>query len=45
VPKTKAILFVTPEINGIFILKKEVCSTAALVKKHDLFLISDEVYH
>ena len=44
-PKTKAILICNPgNPTGYLYSKEEIQQLAALVKKHDLFLISDEVY-
>lgn len=44
-PKTKAILICNPgNPTGYLYSKEEIKQLAALVKKHDLFLISDEVY-
>ena len=44
-PKTKAILICNPgNPTGSLYSKEEIMQLAALVKKHDLFLISDEVY-
>ncbi|EKF55896.1 aspartate aminotransferase [Galbibacter marinus] len=44
-PKTKAILICNPgNPTGYLYTKEEIKKLAALVKKHDLFLISDEVY-
>ena len=44
-PKTKAILICNPgNPTGYLYTKEEIMQLAALVKKHDLFLISDEVY-
>ncbi|MER3373473.1 MAG: pyridoxal phosphate-dependent aminotransferase [Allomuricauda sp.] len=44
-PKTKAILICNPgNPTGYLYRKEEIQQLAALVKKHDLFLISDEVY-
>ena len=44
-PKTKAILICNPgNPTGYLYSKEEILKLAALVKKHDLFLISDEVY-
>ena len=44
-PKTKAILICNPgNPTGYLYSKEEIMQLAALVKKHDLFLISDEVY-
>ncbi len=44
-PKTKAILICNPgNPTGYLYSKEEMQKLAALVKKHDLFLISDEVY-
>jgi aspartate aminotransferase len=44
-PKTKAILICNPgNPTGYLYSKKEIMQLATLVKKHDLFLISDEVY-
>lgn len=44
-PKTKAILICNPgNPTGYLYSKEEINRLAALVKKHDLFLISDEVY-
>lgn len=44
-PKTKAILICNPgNPTGYLYSKTELKQLAALVKKHDLFLISDEVY-
>ena len=44
-PKTKAILICNPgNPTGYLYSKSEIKQLAALVKKHDLFLISDEVY-
>ena len=44
-PKTKAILICNPgNPTGYLYSKTEVKQLATLVKKHDLFLISDEVY-
>ena len=43
--KTKAILICNPgNPTGYLYSKEEIMQLAALVKKHDLFLISDEVY-
>lgn len=44
-PKTKAILICNPgNPTGYLYSKEEMMQLAALVKKHDLFLIADEVY-
>lgn len=44
-PKTKAILICNPgNPTGYLYTKEEIQKLAALVQKHDLFLISDEVY-
>ncbi len=44
-PKTKAILICNPgNPTGYLYTKEEVKKLAALVKKHDLFLVADEVY-
>ena len=44
-PKTKAILICNPgNPTGYLYSKTEIQQLASLVKKHDLFLISDEVY-
>ncbi len=44
-PKTKAILICNPgNPTGYLYSKEEIQKLAALVKKHDLFLIADEVY-
>jgi len=44
-PKTKAILICNPgNPTGYLYSKEEIMQLAALVKKHDLFLIADEVY-
>ena len=44
-PKTKAILICNPgNPTGYLYSKEEIGQLAALVKKHDLFLIADEVY-
>ena len=44
-PKTKAILICNPgNPTGYLYSKQEIQSLVALVKKHDLFLIADEVY-
>jgi len=44
-PKTKAILICNPgNPTGYLYSKAEIKQLAVLVKKHDLFLISDEVY-
>ncbi|MDG1384510.1 MAG: pyridoxal phosphate-dependent aminotransferase [Flavobacteriaceae bacterium] len=44
-PKTKAILICNPgNPTGYLYSKTEIQQLATLVKKHDLFLISDEVY-
>ena len=44
-PKTKAILICNPgNPTGYLYSKSEIKQLAILVKKHDLFLISDEVY-
>ncbi|TYP98772.1 aspartate aminotransferase [Tenacibaculum adriaticum] len=44
-PKTKAILICNPgNPTGYLYSKEEIRKLAALVKKHDLFLIADEVY-
>ncbi len=44
-PKTKAILICNPgNPTGYLYSKDEIMQLAALAKKHDLFLISDEVY-
>ncbi len=44
-PKTKAILICNPgNPTGYLYSKDEIQKLAALVKKHDLFLIADEVY-
>jgi aspartate aminotransferase len=44
-PKTKAILICNPgNPTGYLYTKEEIDQLAALVKKHDLFLIADEVY-
>ena len=44
-PKTKAILICNPgNPTGYLYSKEEIMQLADLVKKHDLFLISDEVY-
>ena len=43
--KTKAILICNPgNLTGYLYAKSEIQSLVALVKKHDLFLIADEVY-
>lgn len=44
-PKTKAILICNPgNPTGYLYSKEEILQLAAIVKKHDLFLIADEVY-
>ena len=44
-PKTKAILICNPgNPTGYLYSKEEIKKLAAVVKKHDLFLIADEVY-
>ena len=44
-PRTKAILICNPgNPTGYLYSKEEIQTLAAIVKKHDLFLISDEVY-
>lgn len=44
-PKTKAILICNPgNPTGYLYSKAEILQLAAIVKKHDLFLIADEVY-
>ena len=44
-PKTKAILICNPgNPTGYLYAKSEIQSLVSLVKKHDLFLIADEVY-
>ena len=44
-PKTKAILICNPgNPTGYLYSKEEIQKLASLVKKHDLFLIADEVY-
>ncbi len=44
-PKTKAILICNPgNPTGYLYTQEEMMQLAALVKKHDLFLIADEVY-
>ena len=44
-PKTKAILICNPgNPTGYLYSKEEIMQLAAMVKKHDLFLIADEVY-
>jgi aspartate aminotransferase len=44
-PKTKAILICNPgNPTGYLYSEKEISQLAKLVKKHDLFLIADEVY-
>jgi len=44
-PKTKAILICNPgNPTGYLYSEEEIMQLAALVKKHDLFLIADEVY-
>ena len=44
-PKTKAILICNPgNPTGYVYTREEIKKLAALVKKHDLFLIADEVY-
>ena len=44
-PKTKAILICNPgNPTGYLYSKEEISQLAKLVKKHDLFLIADEVY-
>tara|TARA_R110000787_G_scaffold271939_1_gene379202 strand:+ start:4927 stop:6117 length:1191 start_codon:yes stop_codon:yes gene_type:complete len=44
-PKTKAILICNPgNPTGYLYSKEEIQQLAAVVKKHDLFLIADEVY-
>ncbi|MBT8283004.1 MAG: pyridoxal phosphate-dependent aminotransferase [Muriicola sp.] len=44
-PKTKAILICNPgNPTGYLYKKEEIQKLAALVKKHDLFLVADEVY-
>ncbi len=44
-PKTKAILICNPgNPTGYLYSKDEIMQLAAMVKKHDLFLIADEVY-
>ncbi|WP_272021999.1 pyridoxal phosphate-dependent aminotransferase [Olleya namhaensis] len=44
-PKTKAILICNPgNPTGYLYSKEEIEKLAAIVKKHDLFLIADEVY-
>ncbi|MBB4118037.1 aspartate aminotransferase [Mesonia hippocampi] len=44
-PKTKAILICNPgNPTGYLYTKEEIEQLAALVKKHDIFLVADEVY-
>lgn len=44
-PKTKAILICNPgNPTGYLYSKEEIKKLAAIVKKHDLFLVADEVY-
>lgn len=44
-PKTKAILICNPgNPTGYLYSKEEIKQLAAIVKKHDLFLVADEVY-
>ena len=44
-PKTKAILICNPgNPTGYLYSKEEIETLAAIVKKHDLFLVADEVY-
>ena len=44
-PKTKAILICNPgNPTGYLYSKEEIQTLAAIVKKHDLFLVADEVY-
>lgn len=44
-PKTKAILICNPgNPTGYLYTKEEIDQLAALVKKHDIFLVADEVY-
>lgn len=44
-PKTKAILICNPgNPTGYLYSREEISKLAAIVKKHDLFLIADEVY-
>ncbi|MEM7187585.1 MAG: pyridoxal phosphate-dependent aminotransferase [Bacteroidota bacterium] len=44
-PKTKAILICNPgNPTGYLYSEEEIKTLAAIVKKHDLFLVSDEVY-
>ena len=44
-PKTKAILICNPgNPTGYLYSKEEIQKLASIVKKHDLFLVSDEVY-
>lgn len=44
-PKTKAILICNPgNPTGYLYSKEEIQKLAAIVKKHDLFLVADEVY-
>lgn len=44
-PKTKAIIICNPgNPTGYLYSKEEIQKLAALVKKHDLFLVADEVY-
>jgi aspartate aminotransferase len=44
-PKTKAILICNPgNPTGYLYTKEEIQTLAGIVKKHDLFLVSDEVY-
>jgi aspartate aminotransferase len=44
-PKTKAILICNPgNPTGYLYSKEEIKTLAAIVKKHDLFLVADEVY-
>ncbi|MCH9659705.1 MAG: pyridoxal phosphate-dependent aminotransferase [Bacteroidetes bacterium] len=44
-PKTKAILICNPgNPTGYLYSKEEIKTLASIVKKHDLFLVSDEVY-
>jgi len=44
-PKTKAILICNPgNPTGYLYTKEEIKKLAAIVKKHDLFLVADEVY-
>ena len=44
-PKTKAILICNPgNPTGYLYSKEEISQLSKLVKKHDLFLIADEVY-